>query len=279
MLQLAELAAEVNGALQILQRDELNKPHVTGIAVLPAGAGVALVIIPGHRQRPVLNSLHRADKEISMLTPDELLIVRVPAVGDGGAVGDDEHHLRFHPKHQIVNGKGLAEARLGVPEEFSARMGGGIVTGLCNGVLLLGAQRVRRRIVFAVLDDAAIGLVFIEALTGLRHRDFDVLRAVDLFITQLVEVGAEIIVCEGLAAAIVKNGAALPLDLLDDVHRMPLLMDAILHGLPVRVADLQMAIVPRNLRRGIGVHHGNDPRRRLDADGGHVRSSPLHGIR
>jgi hypothetical protein len=66
----------------------------------------------------------------------------------------------------------------------------------------------------------------------------DVFRPVDLLIAQLVEICPEVVIRERLAAAVVEYSAALPLDLLNHVHCVPLLMDAVLHGLPIRVANL-----------------------------------------
>ena len=86
LLELVVVAAEMDGAFEILQTDKLD-------AVLcPAGLfdGFDILLARQTRVLTLQKGGDTGDEEI-MVGPDKLQIVIVPRVGDGGSVRDDEH--------------------------------------------------------------------------------------------------------------------------------------------------------------------------------------------
>ena len=136
MLELVELPAELNGALEVLQAHELDEP--LGAAV----AQVLEVLVAREAERPARKRARAAYEAKTRLSAHELHVVVVPGVGDGGAVRDDEHLFRVDVLAEVVAREGLAEAGLRVPQELAAVVGAGVVGGLLAGALLLAAQAV-----------------------------------------------------------------------------------------------------------------------------------------
>ena len=73
---------------------------------------------------------------------------------------------------------------------------------------------------------------------------------------ELAEIGVEIVVGEHLAAAVIIDGIAPPLLMVQHIGGVGLLFQAFVHRL-LGVADLRPAVVPGNFRGGIGVDHGH----------------------
>ena len=71
------------------------------------------------------------------------------------------------------------------------------------------------------------------------------------------QVGMEIRIPEYLAGAIVKDCSPTPFFLIFHISRMGLLVQALVHIL-LRIADFRPAVMPLDLRSGVGVDHGND---------------------
>ena len=86
--------------------------------------------------------IHMADEQIAGLPAQKAHIVAVPAVGDGRAVGDDEHRLCIDLLAEVVDGKGLAKAGFGVPEVFPAGVALVIGFGVANSPCLFFPQGV-----------------------------------------------------------------------------------------------------------------------------------------
>ena len=109
--QLGELAAEVLGALQILQGDKGDHAFVIAAAD---------ILVPCQDAGLPLQGIRVADKAEIMLPADEFIEVFRPGVCDAGPVGDDEHPFKTAADDEVIGAERLAEAGLGVPEELPA---------------------------------------------------------------------------------------------------------------------------------------------------------------
>ena len=258
LVELLVHAAEADGALEVLKAHELDEPLgafrvvADGTQVLLAAEAVGLAD----------QGVHAADEAVAALYSNELHVVVVPRIGDGGAVGDDEHFLCADAAAQVVCGERLAEARLGVPQEFAAvraafvPMGAGEGTRLLHCTLLLGAQGVGGG---AGCVQHAVGVAEpVELLVRFLAADLEPFLLGFALDALLLEVCVEVGVAER-ARAVLPRGVAAPLQVPLHVGGMRLLLDALAHVL-LGVADLGPAVVAGNLGRGVGVdlrHRGS----------------------
>ena len=198
--------------------------------------------------------IHMADKEVAGLPAQKAHIVAVPAVGDGWTVGDDEHRLCIDLLAEIVDGKGLAKAGLGVPEVFPAGVALVIGLGVMDSPCLLLPQGVGDGSI--QLHPAPVHAEILKIPPGLLPIQMEPLVFAVVLHVQLAEVGVEIVVGEHLAAAVIVDGIAPPLLVEQHIGGVGLLFQAFVHRL-LGVADLRPAVVPGNFRGGIGVDHGH----------------------
>lgn len=194
-----------------------------------------------------------ADKQIAGLPTQKAHIVAVPAIGDGRTVGDDEHRLRIDLLAEIVDGKGLAKAGLGVPEVFPAGVALVIDFSVADSPCLLLPQGVGDGGIRAP-GPGSCGNP--ENTAGTSPIQMEPLVFAVVFHIQLAEVGVEIVVGEHLASAVIVDGIAPPLLVEHHIGGVGLLFQALVHRL-LGVADLRPAVVPGNFRGGIGVDHGH----------------------
>ena len=100
----------------------------------------------GPRRVALLVAVRVARDELPPVKVDVTLEVGLPRVLDRGLEGQHEHATHVHPLGELVGGKGLAKAHLGVPEELgrvvaSRKLAAPEVRhGLLDGVALLGAH-------------------------------------------------------------------------------------------------------------------------------------------
>ena len=251
-------ATEADGALEVLKAHELDEP----LGALRVVADGAKVLLAAETVGLAGQGIHAADEAVAALHSDELHVVVVPGVGDGGTVGDDEHLLRADAAAQVVCGERLAEARLCVPQELAALraalvpMGAGEGSRLLYGTLLLVAQGVGGG---AGRVQHAIGVAeSVELLVRLLAADLEPFLLGFALDPLLLEVGVEVGVVER-ARAVLPRGVAAPLQVPLHVGGVRLLLDALAHVL-LGVADLGPAVVAGDLGRGIGVdlrHRGS----------------------
>ena len=218
MLELVVFAAEVDGALEVLQAYELDKAFRTApletVEVLLAREAVGLL----------LQGACGADECQSRFGPDKLDVVVVPGVGDCGAVGDDEDLLCAQASAEVVARERLAEARLGVPQVLAVLVEARVVGCLLRGPLLLVAQAVvdgRGR----VLDDAVVLAELVEVLVRWVGLYLEPLGAGLVRNVEPAQVAVEVGVVEGLARVLIGRVAA-PFEPVDDVCGVGLLRDA-----------------------------------------------------
>lgn len=245
LLELVVAASEMDGALKILQTDKLD-------AVLrPARLFDSFDILLA-RQTWVLTLQKGGDTgdEKIMVGPDELQIVIVPRVGDGGSVRDDEHVVEVHAHAEVVDGKGLAEARLGVPEILRRGLVGEAFHRLHHSLLLTVAELIM--LCGLTCHDAVVLAEVVEVTVRLIHADTEPLGVRLLLHAELIEIGMEVLVEEGLVRALI-NGVAMPFEVPCDVCRMALLCDTVLHMRLFGIANLHPSVVSGDLRRCIGV--------------------------
>ena len=247
--QLVVLAAEIPRAFHILQADELNAL----IQLLALCGGIQIALLVQHMGLPG-KGIHMADEEIAGLPAQKAHIVAVPAIGNGGAVGDDEHRLCIHLLAEIVDGKGLAKAGLGVPKVFSAGVALVIGLGVADSSCLFFPQGVGDGGI--QLHPAPVHAEILKIPPGLLPIQMEPLVFAVVLHVQLAEVGVEIVVGEHLAAAVIIDGIAPPLLVEQHIGGVGLLFQAFVHRL-LGVADLRPAVVPGNFRGGIGVDHGH----------------------
>ena len=198
--------------------------------------------------------IHMADKQIAGLPAQKAHIVAVPAIGDGRTVGDDEHRLCIDLLAEIVDGKGLAKAGLGVPEVFPAGVALVIGLGVADSPCLFFPQGVGDGGI--QLHTAPVHAEILKIPPGLLSIQMEPLVFAVVLHVQLAEVGVEIVVGEHLAAAVIVDGIAPPLLMVQHIGGVGLLFQAFVHRL-LGVADLRPAVVPGNFRGGIGVDHGH----------------------
>ena len=244
-------AAEADGALEVLKTYELDE-SLGAVRVVANGAKVLLAV---EAVRLAGKGVHSADEAVAALYSDELHVVVVPRIGDGGAVGDDEHLLRADAATKVVGGERLAEARLCVPQELAAvraalvPMGASESARLFHGALLLGAQGVGGG---AGRVQHAVGIAEpVELLVRLLAADLEPFLLGFALDPLLLEVGVEVGVVER-ARAVLPRGVAAPLQVPLNVGGARLLLDSLTHIL-LGVADLGPAVVAGNLGRGVGV--------------------------
>ena len=247
--QLVVLAAEILGAFHVLQADELNAL----IQFLALCGGIQIALLVQHMGLPG-KGIHMADEQIAGLPAQKAHIVAVPAIGDGRAVGDDEHRLCIDLLAEIVDGKGLAKAGLGVPEVFPAGVALVIDFGVADSPCLLLPQGVGDGGI--QLHPAPVHAEILKIPPGLLPIQMEPLVFAVVLHVQLAEVGVEIVVGEHLAAAVIVDGIAPPLLVEQHIGGVGLLFQAFVHRL-LGVADLRPAVVPGNFRGGIGVDHGH----------------------
>ena len=265
--QLFVVAAEVDGALQILQGDESH--HALVEAALD-------VLVPGQDAGLAAQGVRIADKTEIVLPADELVEILRPGVGDAGAVGDDQYPLKAHPHDQIVGAQRLAEAGLGVPQELLSAVREPI-RRLGDGALLLFAQRIAQT---AFLGRGTPCGKLVEVRPRFRPVHLEPLGfRFALYMGDGAEVMVELVVSKGQAAAVLVNGVVPPEDLVGDVRGVVLLFDPLLHTLLFGVADLRPAQVRRVIRMGVGVDHRDDGLKGANVGCAHFSSSPLHGFR
>ena len=198
--------------------------------------------------------IHMADKQIAGLPAQKAHIVAVPAIGNGRAVGDDKHRLCIDLLAEIVDGKGLAKAGLGVPEVFPAGVALVIGFSVADSPCLLLPQGVGDGGI--QLHPAPVHAEILKIPPGLLPIQMEPLVFAVVLHVQLAEVGVEIVVGEHLAAAVIVDGIAPPLLVEQHIGGVGLLFQAFVHRL-LGVADLRPAVVPGNFRGGIGVDHGH----------------------
>ena len=247
--QLVVLAAEIFRAFHVLQADELNAL----IQFLALRGGIQIALLVQHMGLPG-KGIHMADEEIAGLPAQKAHIVAVPAIGNGGAVGDDEYRLCIHLLAEVVDGEGLAKAGLGVPEVFPAGVALVIGFGLRHGLCLLLPQSVGDGGI--QLYPAPVHAEILKIAPGLLPIQMEPLIFAVVLHVQLAEVGVEIVVGEHLTAAVIVDGIAPPLLVEQHIGGVGLLFQAFVHRL-LGVADLRPAVVPGNFRGGIGVDHGH----------------------
>ena len=247
--QLVVLAAEIFRAFHVLQADELNAL----IQFLALCGGIQIALLVQHMGLPG-KGIHMADKQVAGLPAQKAHIVAVPAIGDGRAVGDDEHRLCIDLLAEVVDGKGLTKAGLGVPEVFSAGVALVIGLGVADSPCLLLPQGVGDGGI--QLHPAPVHAEILKIPPGLLPIQMEPLVFAVVLHVQLAEVGVEIVVGEHLAAAVIVDGIAPPLLMVQHIGGVGLLFQAFVHRL-LGVADLRPAVVPGNFRGGIGVDHGH----------------------
>ena len=247
--QLVVLAAEILGAFHVLQADELNAL----IQFLALCGSIQIALLVQHMGLPG-KGIHMADKQIAGLPAQKAHIVAVPAIGNGRAVGDDEHRLCIDLLAEIVDGKGLAKAGLGVPEVFPAGVALVIGLGVMDSPCLFFPQGVGDGGI--QLHPAPVHAEILKIPPGLLPIQMEPLVFAVVLHVQLAEVGVEIVVGEHLAAAVIVDGIAPPLLMVQHIGGVGLLFQAFVHRL-LGVADLRPAVVPGNFRGGIGVDHGH----------------------
>ena len=249
VLQLVVLAAEILGAFHVLQADELN----AFIQLLALCGGIQIALLVQHMGLPG-KGIHMADKQIAGLPAQKAHIVAVPAIGDGRAVGDDKHRLCIDLLAEIVDGKGLAKAGLGVPEVFSAGVALVIDFGVVDSPCLFFPQGVGDGGI--QLHPAPVHAEILKIPPGLLPIQMEPLVFAVVLHVQLAEVSVEIVVGEHLAAAVIVDGIAPPLLMVQHIGGVGLLFQAFVYRL-LGIADLRPAVVPGNFRGGIGVDHGH----------------------
>ena len=251
LVELPVHAAEVDGAFEVLKAHELDEP----LGALRVVADGAKVLLAAEAVGLAGQGVHAADETVAALHAHELHVVVVPGVGDGGAVGDDEHLLRADAAAQVVGGERLAETRLGVPQELAAMfaalvpMGAGEGSRPLHGALLLGTQDVGGG---AGRIQHAVGVAEpVELLVRLLAADLEPFRLWFALDALLLEVGVEVRVVER-ARAVLPRGVAAPLQVPLNVGGVRLLLDALAHVL-FGVADLGPAVVAGDFGCGVGV--------------------------
>ena len=257
LVELLVHAAELDGALEVLKAHELDEPLGTPVPQ------VRQVLVACEAVGLARKGTHAADEAEARAGADELHIVVVPGVRDGGAVRHDEHLRGADAAAEVVGGQRLAEARLCVPQELAALVGAGVVGRLLNGALLLGAQFILNRL--GHVQHAVVLAELPEAHLGRRGLDLVPLGVGFVGHVQTLEVTVEIGVAERLARVLV-GGVAVPVDDVAHVGGVRLLLDARLHVL-LGVANLRPPVVPRYLGRGIGIDLGKGGARGLDLPG------------
>ena len=104
-------------AFKILQGDKFN-------AAKPVLANGTSEFIPCQNMlvffRILFENIHLAYKIVATFRPDETRIIIVPAIGNGGAVGQDKHIPCTNALAKIVCRKGLAKTGLCIPQEFGS---------------------------------------------------------------------------------------------------------------------------------------------------------------
>ena len=258
LVELLVHAAEADGALEVLKAHELDEP----LGAFRVVADGAQVLLAAEAVGLAGQSVHAADEAVAALQAHELHVVVVPGVGDGRAVGDDEHLLRADTAAQVVCGERLAEARLGVPQELAAvraalvPMGAGEGSRLLHCALLLGAQGVGGS---AGCVQHAVGIAEpVELLVRFLAADPEPFLLWFALDTLFLEVCMEVSVVER-ARAVLPRGVAAPLQMPLHVGGVRLLFDSLAHVL-LGVADLGPAVVADDLGRGVGIdlrHRGS----------------------
>ena len=278
--QLRIVAAEINRALQPLQTLERDEPGAIDLVI---GELVDVVLVCRIGKHGLVGErVGLADEQVAGLPADELREILIPRVRDARTVRHDEHARRVDAPREIIRRQRLAKARLRVPEERT-RVVGVVVLVRCvigrrllHGALLLGAQHIRgvRRAVLHVARVAVAEVVKIVLrrlavdMKPLRLRPtLDVLHDRQIIM--------ELVIREIRARPVRITRLGRPLQMRGDVRRMRLLVDAILHALLRRVADLRPAVVRGDARSRIGVDHRNDVGERLDFRVVHFKPSPL----
>ena len=247
--QLLVLAAEILGAFHVLQADELNAL----IQLLALCGGIQIAQLVKHMGLPG-KGIHMADEQIAGLPAQKAHIVAVPAIGDSRTVGDDEHRLCIDLLAEVVDGKGLAKAGLGVPEVFPAGVALVIGFGVADSSCLFFPQGVGDGGI--QLHPAPVHAEILKIPPGLLPIQMEPLIFAVVLHVQLAEVGVEIVVSEHLAASVIVDGIAPPLLMEQHIGGVGLLFQAFVHRL-LGVADLRPTVVPGNFWGGIGVDHGH----------------------
>ena len=257
VLELVVLTAELDGALEILKAHELDEPLGTPVPQ------VRQVLVACEAVGLAREGAHAADEVEARPGADELHVVVVPGVGDGGAVRHDQHLHGADAAAEVVGGQCLAEARLGVPQELAALVGAGVVGRLHRGRFLFGAQLILDGL--GHVQHAVVLTELPETHLGRRGLDLVPLGVGFVGHVQTLEVTVEIGVAERLARVLV-GGVAVPVDDVAHVGGVRLLLDARLHVL-LGVADLRPPIVPGDLGRGVGIDLGKGGAGGLDLPG------------
>ena len=103
----------------------------------------------------------------------------------------------------------------------------------------------------------AAGGELLEELPQRRAVDTKPLRVVvTLHALVFRQVVVEVVVAE-IGAVVKIHGDGFPLQFVDDVHRMRLLLNALVNTL-LRVTYLQPSVVACYLRRAVGIHHPDE---------------------
>ena len=249
--QLVVSASEIDGAFQPLQALEAYLP----CEVLAGLSPPFQEHIPCHHASATPQRIVVAHKAVARLPRHEFLVVVVPRVGYRRAVGDYQHILRLHLPYQVVGREGLAEARLGVPQEPPLAVMG-LKVGFCHvhGILLFLTQLIA--VVQAFLLIAASGELLEELPQhgAVDTEPFRVVVTLHAFVFRQVVV--EVVVAE-IGAVVTIHGDVFPLQFVDDIHRMRLLLDALVDAL-LCVANLQPSVVAGYLRCAVGIHHPDE---------------------
>ena len=220
--QLVVLAAEIFRAFHVLQADELNAL----IHLLALCGGIQIALLVQHMGLPG-KGIHMADEEIAGLSVQKAHIVTVPAIGNDGAVGDDKHCLCIHLLAEIIDGEGLAKAGLGVPQKLPAGVALTIGFGLCHGLCLLLPQGVGDGGI--QLYPAPVHAEILKIPPGLLPIQMEPLVFAVVLHPELAEIGVEIVVGEHLAAAVIVDGIAPPLLMVQHIGSVGLLFQAFVH--------------------------------------------------
>ena len=125
---------------------------------------------------------------------------------------------------------------------------------VANGLFLLCPQLIRNHI--QRFQNATVSAKIIEPAASRGTVDMEPLRPRLVRHAQLAKIGVKRLVREALSRAIVKDGSPLPLQLRQRIGGVCLLLDASLYILLLGVSDFCPSVVVCDLRRGVGINHG-----------------------
>ena len=275
LLQFVVFSPEKDRAFQILQRHKIDQPHGHGTIVcrfplLP----VFLIFLIGDNVFLSCDPVNRAHKEITRLAPDKTYIIRIPAVGDGRSVGNDQHAACPDPLHKVIDGQCLPETRLGIPEIFSTFMRLAICCGTRDSFLLFRPEDIRHHCL-CLRKHPVIRTILMKHIAGVLRRDvepFVPVRSVEVFIPfirrlldpVLPQICVKIMIGKGLSRSVIEYSIPLPFLMSLYACRMGLLPDACIDIL-LRIPDLDVPLMITDPRCRIGIDHGDNGSGRLNA--------------